>query len=547
MAAVSGFTSTQRASHPDPIRRAGSRAEGGPHRRTYLAALACLLLAALCLQLGLFGIGFHRVSFDERARSLMALGLSATNALEPYIWPPFHKLFVGSFLKLWGDVFLVPRLLVGAAGLLVILALVRLSDLLFGDRWVNLLSALLAVAFPHRLIFSVAPLSDIYAYLFLLLAAGCVLAWLRLGSVPQLLLGCACLFAAQTVRFEVGAFAAVLFPLVLHRWLVRRALGPGVVAAAAVLLFAFPAFWIADTWLWYGTLDGLGFTGKQYADSLGTSRSRAMYLSPLGRNLALDILWNPLMLGGLAMLAWFAARDAAVRAWTVAFGAPLLLITATMVLTFSIPMAAPWRTTGAWALLLLPFEALAIVRLAAWLGGRGQRMRGAVVAAVLLAVGLLPPAARSAVYVREGMLDAQTGAWREDRAAGLHVVRELGASGAKALLDSAGNLDFLHVLDGSGAPERFVLSHGTDPLAVASYTPSQGPPPADRFSLGSGGSPEVLAAERVRLLLVRNPGFVAALDELERWQRARTFGAWVLFRPQQSDAPSPIAALPGAR
>ena len=211
------------------------------------------------------------------------------------------------------------------------------------------------------------------------------------------------------------------------------------------------------------------------------------------------------MLGGLAMLAWFAARDAAVRAWTVAFGAPLLLITATMVLTFSIPMAAPWRTTGAWALLLLPFEALAIVRLAAWLGGRGQRMRGAVVAAVLLAVGLLPPAARSAVYVREGMLDAQTGAWREDRAAGLHVVRELGASGAKALLDSAGNLDFLHVLDGSGAPERFVLSHGTDPLAVASYTPSQGPPPADRFSLGSGGSPEVLAAERVRLLLVRNP------------------------------------------
>ena len=95
MAAVSGFTSTERASHPDPIRRAGSRAEGGPHRRTYLAALACVLLAALCLQLGLFGIGFHRVSFDERARSLMALGLSGTNALEPYIWPPFYKFFVG--------------------------------------------------------------------------------------------------------------------------------------------------------------------------------------------------------------------------------------------------------------------------------------------------------------------------------------------------------------------------------------------------------------------------------------------------------------------
>ena len=138
------------------------------------------------------------------------------------------------------------------------------------------------------------------------------------------------------------------------------------------------------------------------------------------------------MLGGLAMLAWAAARDAAVRAWALAFGAPLLLITAVMVLSLSITMAAPWRTTGIWALLLLPFEALAIVRLAAWLGGaRARPLRGVAVAA-LLAVALLPPAARSAVYVREGMLDRQTGGWREERAAGLHVVRELGRLAAAA-------------------------------------------------------------------------------------------------------------------
>ena len=209
MAAVSGFSfdSARVASRSDPPR--GQPSRGGLPRRTYLAALAAVLAAALVLQLGLFGIGFHRVSFDESARSLMALDLSWANALEPFIWPPFYKLFVGLFLKLWGDVFLVPRLLVGAAGLLAILALVRLSDLLFGDRRVNLLTAVLAVAFPHRLIFSVAPLSDIYAYLFLLAAAGCVLAWLRRGSVAQLLLGCACVLGAETVRFEVGSFAVV--------------------------------------------------------------------------------------------------------------------------------------------------------------------------------------------------------------------------------------------------------------------------------------------------------------------------------------------------
>jgi len=534
-----------------------ARAEAPLARRTYFAALAGVLAAALALQIGLYGFGFHRVTFDESARSLMALDLSWANALEPFIWPPFYKVFVGSALKLWGDVFLVPRVLAGLAGLLSILALVRLSGLLFGDRRVDLLTALLAVAFPHRLIFSVAPMSDIYGYVFLLGAAGCALAWLRRGAVSQLLLGCACLFAAQTVRFEAGFFALALFALVLHRWLGRREIGFGAVAASAALLFSFPAFWIADSLVWYGSLDNLGITGRQYAATFGTSRVQALYLSPLGRNLALDLLWNPLMLGGLAALAWVAARDSAVRAWALAFGAPWLLITAAMVLTLSVPMAAPWRTTGVWALLLLPFEALAVVRLAAWLGERGRAPRGLAVAG-LLAVALLPPAARSAVYVREGMVDRQTGNWRAERAAGLHAARELARSGdgGKALLDSAGNLEFLDVLAGSGDPKRFVLSHGTDPQVVANDLPQGGPPPPDRFGLMRGGSDEALAAEGIRLLLVRAPRFVAALDAAGRWERAGAFGPWVLYRPRAgtgppvadgrvTPSPAPATPLPG--
>ena len=218
-----------------------------------------------------------------------------------------------------------------------------------------------------------------------------------------------------------------------------------------------------------------------------------------------------------------------------------------MVLSLSIPMAAPWRTTGTWALLLLPFEALAIVRLAAWLGRGGAARRGAAAAAaVLLAVALLPPALRSAVYVREGMTDARTGQWREERAAGLHVARELARSGGggKALLDSARNLEFLDVLAGSGEPKRFVLSHGTDPQVVANDLPLGGPPPADRFGLARGGSDEAFAAEDIRLLLVREPRFIAALDAAGRWERAGTFGSWVLYRPRAEAGP-PVAGRGG--
>ena len=173
--------------------------------------------------------------------------------------------------------------------------------------------------------------------------------------------------------------------------------------------------------------------------------------------------------------------------------------------------------------------------------------------AALLAVALLPPAVRSAVYAREGMTDTRTGHWREERAAGLHAARELArlGGGGKALVDSADNLDFLDVLAGSGAPERFVLSHGTDPQAVANGS-AWGYPPEDRFGLARGGAgPEAeaaLAAEGVRLLLVREPRFVAALDAVGRWERARAFGPWVLYRPRPSaDAsPSPVADLSGA-
>lgn len=507
--------------------RAGGRGGAG--------ALALVVAAALALQWALFGFGFYRVAADESARSLIAQHLSWGNALEPYIWPPFYKLFVGVALKVWDDVFLVPRILSSLAGLLSILALARLAHLLFGDRRATLLTAVLAVAFPHRLVFSVAPMSDIYGYLFLLAAAGCALAWLRRGSTAELMLACACLFGAETVRFEAGFFALALFLLVLHRWLLRRELGFLPVAAAAAILFGFPLFWIADSLFWYGSLDNLAITGKQYTANFGTSRVQAMYLSPLGRNLALDIVWNPLMLAGLAMLASTVQRDTAARAWALAFGAPLLLITAAMVATLSLPMAAPWRTTGTWALLLLPFEAAAILRAVGWFADR--RARG-LAAAALLAAALLPPAVRSGVYVREGMTDPQTHGPRAEREAGLDAVRRLDrAGGGTVLVDSFRNLDFLDVLAGSGEPDRFVLSHGSDPLAVANDLPLGGVLPPDRFDLANGAVRAATAPEDVRVLLVRTPRFVAALDAAPgRWQRVGEFGAWVEYRRAGDDA-----------
>src|SRR4051812_21311240 len=87
----------------------------------YRLRLTALLLAALTLQVCLLRAGVERLSSDESARSLLAHGLTWANALEPFIWPPFTKLLIGLALKLQDDVFLVPRLLSGLAGLGVML------------------------------------------------------------------------------------------------------------------------------------------------------------------------------------------------------------------------------------------------------------------------------------------------------------------------------------------------------------------------------------------------------------------------------------------
>jgi hypothetical protein len=71
----------------------------GQWPRGYTLAVALMLGVALVAQLGLYTLGFYRVIADESARSLLALRLSWHNALNPWVWPPFYKIFVFCFLS----------------------------------------------------------------------------------------------------------------------------------------------------------------------------------------------------------------------------------------------------------------------------------------------------------------------------------------------------------------------------------------------------------------------------------------------------------------
>src|SRR6516162_6479618 len=270
----------------------------GQWSRGYALAVALMLGVALVAQLGLYKFGFYRVTADESARSLLALRLSWHNALDPWVWPPFYKIFVGLFLKLHGDVFIVPRILVGIAGLALLLILLQLADTLFSDRKVSLIATLLAIPIPDRLIFSVTPMSDIFFYLLLIGASIFILRWLKTGGRSDLIVGCVCLMLASTDRYEACFFAATLMLYLTGRWLRGRDIGLGLLVGVSTILLSFPAFWVADCYWWYGSLDNLATTSWQFLAMYGYNYRVAITHSSVGSFIYI-LLWFPVLLLGV--------------------------------------------------------------------------------------------------------------------------------------------------------------------------------------------------------------------------------------------------------
>ena len=505
-------------------------------QRSYLLCLGLTVLVALMAQCGLFGAGLFRITADESARILTAWHLNRSNAFEPFLWPPFYKLFVGAALKIYPSVFFTPRLLVSIVGLVCLLSVAWLAMELFADRTISVIAAVLAILAPQRLIFSVAPLSDIYYFVFIVSAAAATARWLRTARTPSLMLACVFLLLAETVRFEGGLFALFLELLLLHQWLIAKHLPFATLAAASLLLFGFPALWAVNSYVWYGSLSNLSVASQQFIGEFGRNLGYAIKWSPL-RFFIQDMLWNPLTLPGLAVVAWLALSDRAVRLWALLYGVPLLVFSAVCIVTFSIPTAATWRTSGVWTLMMLPFDAFVAHRIGIWLWRSARLPRAALL--VLLLLAILPMGVRSLWYARDGLHNNETHRLHQERALDRYLDRRLAASPSATVgVDTSTNLDYLDVLAFSRFPNRLITTGDGDPVRIGFYEPMRDDFAArkqaahmltDRFDLSHGGNAEALVRFHVRFLIVRNPVDLAALDKSALVTRIRQFNDWSVY------------------
>ncbi len=506
--------------------------------------LVAVFGVSLASQLGLYLVGLYSVSADDSARALLGHDLTLAKALEPVgSWPPLPKILTGLALKVYDDLVIAPRILSNATGLLTLGALVLLSHLLFGDRMITLVTGMLGVLLPQRLILSVAPLPDIYVYLFTLLAAAFLIGWLRRGGAAALTAASICLLLAATVRYEAWFFNVVLAFYLLYRALIRRDLGFGMFVLNAALLAAFPCAWIVNTYLHYGSLSVLGLTSQQFVMNRGLDIVYAVRNHVITIFLQ-DVAFGPAFLIGSLGLLYFVVWDRAIRAWALLLFIPLAVFGAIMAATLSISLTASYRLDGMWVLLLVPFAAWAIV----WLAQRiarapvGQYLAVAIMAYVCVA----PFALRSQAIAQHAFTENPWLMSRGERALGMRLRTLLRADDRNILLDAIDNLDFLHVIVFANAPERFILNVDADPDHVAVYASRRDyyvkindteiveAYLTDKFAVESGLDVAALRARNIGYVLVRNPAYVEALDANPQVTRQESFDPWVLFALRDS-------------
>lgn len=501
----------------------------------YWILLSATFGLSLASQIGLYLRGLYTISSDESERTLLAYKLTLAKAVEPFLWPPLPKILTGLALKLHPDLVATPRILVAATGLLTLGAIVILTRRLFDNRLVALVAGALAVFIPQRLILSVVPMADIFGYLFVLIAAAFLINWLRQGRVDALIYASLCLLLAATVRFEDWFFNGVLIIYLAYRTFVSRDLRASVFVLSGALLMAFPCAWVIATYVHDGSLTALSLTSHQFIASHGHDWNLA-----LNDNVILymvkDTVVSFVFLIGILSLVYFAARNSDIRAWALVLFTPLVLLGASMLVTFSVPMAAPFRTDGTWLLLLVPFAAWVIVSLAQRIS---TKTLGRLLAVVLMTFAcIVPLALRSRTYVQEAL--SQTGAVA-NKPLGSQLHALLRANNRRILLDAIDNLDYLDVLVLSNAPDRFVLNVDADPTHVAVYASQRQyylrhddvkivkRYLTDKFAITSGLNLDVLRARKISYMLVRNNAYIKALDANPDVTRMKRFGPWVLF------------------
>lgn len=422
-----------------------------PSTRPPVGAVVVAAVFAAITQAVLLATGFLSLTADDAARVLRARRpLDLGVLLEPDVWLPLDRIAYSLALSVGGDPVWAPRVVVGLAGIGLAVAVTWLAWELSHDPLVTYATAAVVSIAPHRVVFSVSTMGEVLFLLPTVVGVVLLVRWLRDGDRSALHLAAVALAVATTTRYEAWFVAATVGLAVVVWWRDGRLRWTDVLWLG-LLLGLFPTAWLVANATAAGPIDTLSIT-RQQAEVASLSLATAAENSAAWA-FAVDLVWFPALLLGLA-LAWrWAVSGGWRRDLVVVAVVPLVLVTVATVLTGSVPLAAPWRLGGLWVLLVLPLAMLVAVRAL----DRGGWRRVAAVSLVLVSI--------LGWVLRDARLAGTTDlTWDE-----VALARSLASDGRRTLVEVRPGDDFqyLDLYAASSSLDHLELTIGDDPYLLA--------------------------------------------------------------------------------
>jgi hypothetical protein len=479
----------------------------------YLIIITIFFCLILCfLHIILFKINLFAISADESGRTLDAYQWSIDQTRLSDVWLPFQAIETGLMIKIWKDLFIVPRIICIFWGMCTLAAISLYSFELFQNIKISILSLLIASFFPPLLVLTHVPLPEITFIFFVLLGMFFYLRWQKSGYTFPLICSAFCFALSSSIRYEgwvfVFIFTAQLVWMLIQYNYISKSKNIALILAGIVSL-SFSIYWIIQTTLTTESpISFIGKTSSAFSQATHASFLRLLWLN-LGTQFLVQCVLSLNILGIVSAVTYWKYHLRIRHMLSITISA-LICMALMSFLGRTLPTHNPWRTAVIWNCLLIPFTAN-------WLTNFFHRKRigqnysrYALISLILFGFCL-----------QMFHLIKQSSFSSSDYSAGKYLELRFtqDISHTEKILIETTSWDYLHVIIASNRPELFIYNSGYNPRY----------PSKSIIPLLSSENIPSLEEMHVRFLVFRSPEYKSVIEKKKNLIKRGEYHDWVIY------------------
>lgn len=318
-------------------------------------SLILIILLFVFIEYYLHSKDFYSISADDSSHTLQAYDWYKNQSPFFASWLPFQRIINGTALIFYYDLIITPRVTSFLFGLLTLIFLIIISNLLFKNRIVSLLSGLLGAISVPIVIFSAVPLIEIYFFFFVLSSLTFYFLWREKGKSVYIWLSVISATAGNMTRYEAWLFSFFLFIIITYD-LVRsqkNGANKNSLLIIAVILSVFPLYWIYLSSISIGNVNG-------FVSSVTSRYTPGILQSEIKNNVLYNFFsFNISSMGIIGIISLLALNmeNVRVKIFNIVFFGTLICFSVLSFIIKAMPTHNHWRIAMIWSLLLLPFTA----------------------------------------------------------------------------------------------------------------------------------------------------------------------------------------------